>query len=186
MDRLPLSLLRCPQCAVDLNVAPSTECADCTGCPLSYPVRDEAPVLVISEATARPIATDPEFERLVAEAVAAPFLGWDWSWLEGRRSISHDPAGDVMALYDARARELVATATAVLDLGTGGGERLANYAPLAPVAVATEAHAPECAGRRRAPQAPRRADHPERPGLPGLARPPAWQPLAVSPAPFRR
>lgn len=61
---------------------------------------------------------------------------------ECSRTISHDQAGNVMALYDARARELVATAMAVLDLGTGGGERLATYAPLPPVAVATEAHVP--------------------------------------------
>ena len=51
-------------------MAPFTERADCTACSLSYPIRDGVPVLIISEATARPIATDPEFERLVAEAVS--------------------------------------------------------------------------------------------------------------------
>ncbi len=27
---------------------------------------------------------DAEFDRLIAEAVAAPFSGWDFSWLAGR------------------------------------------------------------------------------------------------------
>ena len=28
---------------------------------------------------------DPEFDQLLAEAVAVPFSGWDFTWLAGRR-----------------------------------------------------------------------------------------------------
>src|SRR5205809_7761568 len=91
-----VALLRCPQCGGRLSPAPDagmTSRLDCDACPLGYPVRDGVPVLVIGEATARPIRTDPEFDRLVAEAVAAPFSGWDFSWLGDRRRSPPDPRG---------------------------------------------------------------------------------------------
>src|SRR2546425_11464114 len=31
------------------------------------------------------MGADPEFDQLLAEAMEAPFSGWDFSWLEGRR-----------------------------------------------------------------------------------------------------
>ncbi len=163
MDRLPIDILRCPQCTAPLDLAPSDEYVDCRGCPLSYPIQNGIPVPVIAEARARPIATDPDFERLVAEAVAAPFSGWDLSWLESRRTTSGDQPGQLMDLYDTRARELVAGATAVLDLGTGGGERLARCAPFPSLAIATEAYAPNApiAAKRLEPLGVRvvRTDH---------------------------
>jgi SAM-dependent methyltransferase len=145
MNHLPLRILRCPQCTGALDWAPDRDRVVCLQCPLSYPIRGGVPLLVIAQASARPIETDPEFERLVAEAVAAPFSGWDWSWLLGRRTEDVDPPGRLMDLYESRARDLLTGATAVIDLGTGGGERLAGFAPLPPLAVATEAYEPNVA-----------------------------------------
>src|SRR5438105_11398653 len=64
---------------------------------------------------------DPEFDRLLAEAVAAPFAGWDFSWLEGRRVEEEDreTAWD----YEERVLKRVQSAASLLDVGTGGGER---------------------------------------------------------------
>jgi SAM-dependent methyltransferase len=130
----------CPQCSGTLEA--DTDALNCRGCPLSYPIRDGVPLLVIDRARARPTPTDPQFDRLVAEAAAAPFSGWNWSWLDGRRVTAPDPHGDLAELYDARAPSLVASSTAVLDLGTSGGERLATYGPFPSVAFATEAYRP--------------------------------------------
>ncbi len=83
---------------------------------------------------------DPEFNRLIAEAVAAPFSGWDFSWLEGRRVEEEDR--ETVWDYEERARKLVQAADSLLDLGTGGGERLSRLGPFPPLVVATEAYGP--------------------------------------------
>ncbi|MGD8626113.1 MAG: class I SAM-dependent methyltransferase [Anaerolineae bacterium] len=49
----------------------------------------------------------------------APFTGWDFSHLDGRMIEERPPWS-----YPARAAELMDQARAVLDMGTGGGERL--------------------------------------------------------------
>ena len=84
------------------------------------------------------------FDELVAEALAAPVAGWDFSWLgHRRRDLDRLPwrwhdliAG---AVRDTGARTLV-------DMGTGGGEVLTGYlasgGPVPPIVVATEAWAP--------------------------------------------
>jgi SAM-dependent methyltransferase len=72
----------------------------------------------------------------------APFHGWDLSWLESRKTTTFVGADNPMEIYDARAAVLVAQSTAVLDLGTGDGNRFAAYAPFPEVAFATESHAP--------------------------------------------
>lgn len=81
---------------------------------------------------------DPEFDQLLAKAVAAPFSGWDFSWLEGRRIEEVEVVWD----YEERARQLVRSVASLLDLGTGGGERLSQLGPFPPHAVATEAYGP--------------------------------------------
>jgi SAM-dependent methyltransferase len=48
-----------------------------------------------------------------------PFTGWDFSYLDGRMIEEHPPWS-----YLPRARELMRGSSAVLDMGTGGGERL--------------------------------------------------------------
>ena len=48
-----------------------------------------------------------------------PFTGWDFSYLDGRMIEEHPPWS-----YPARARTLMQQSASVLDMGTGGGERL--------------------------------------------------------------
>ena len=139
-----VDVLICPQCSGHLDWTTGRLRLDCRVCPLSYPVRDGVPVLVIDQADVRPVATDPEFDRLVAEALAAPFSGWDWSWLAGRRTATYSPH-DLAPVYAERARALVAESVGVLDLGTGGGEQLARYGPFPSLAVATEGYPPNVA-----------------------------------------
>jgi hypothetical protein len=54
---------------------------------------------------------DPEFDRLIAEAVAAPFSGWDLSWLEGRRVEVEDR--ETSWDYEERARKQVRSAASL-------------------------------------------------------------------------
>ncbi|MFD6435728.1 class I SAM-dependent methyltransferase [Streptomyces venezuelae] len=75
----------------------------------------------------------PTFDDLVAEAVAAPTEGWDFSWFEGRAT----EARPSWRYAESMARRL-AHASASLDIQTGGGEVLASAATLPPLAVATE------------------------------------------------
>lgn len=84
-----------------------------------------------------PAPVDEEFDSLVNEALDHSFRGWDFSWLNGRW-IEDEPPWD----YGALALERVRSSRALLDMGTGGGEFLAALAPLPPIAIATEAYAP--------------------------------------------
>jgi SAM-dependent methyltransferase len=83
-------------------------------------------------------ATD--FDRLVADALEASFSGWDFSWLEGRWTEDPPPWS-----YRQRVLAALAGVTALLDLGTGGGEFLASLAPLPPDTWATENYLPNMA-----------------------------------------
>jgi SAM-dependent methyltransferase len=78
---------------------------------------------------------DSELDRLLQEADAQPFRGWDFSFLEGRLS-EEKPSW----AYDARvsARRVYP----LLDMGTGGGEFFSTLAPFRGLAVATEAWPP--------------------------------------------
>jgi SAM-dependent methyltransferase len=80
---------------------------------------------------------DPGFERAIADALAQPFSGWDFSHLLGRRVQERPPWN-----YEAMVRNRFATGQPALDLGTGGGELLASLAPLPPGMIATEAYEP--------------------------------------------
>ncbi|MEK7766260.1 MAG: methyltransferase domain-containing protein [bacterium] len=67
-----------------------------------------------------------------------PFAGWDFSHLKGRLLEDNPPWS-----YPARAAELLRRSAAVVDLGTGGGERLLELREAWPVKVAaTEDHPP--------------------------------------------
>jgi SAM-dependent methyltransferase len=84
------------------------------------------------------------FETLVQQAWEHGIQGWDWSFLEGRMSttpLSWD--------YTALARQRMAEARAMLDIGTGGGELFSGLGPYPPLTVATEAYPPsaDLAGR---------------------------------------
>lgn len=85
------------------------------------------------------------FEDLVAEGVAVPTEGWDFSWFEGRASEERPSWG-----YAVSAGERLSGAEAVLDIQTGGGEvldfALAAAAPARPLlAAATEGWPPNVA-----------------------------------------
>jgi SAM-dependent methyltransferase len=67
-----------------------------------------------------------------------PFIGWDFSHLNGRMLEEQAPWS-----YDARAVELLRQSSAVVDMGTGGGERLLSFRSHWPAKVAaTEAYPP--------------------------------------------
>ncbi len=77
------------------------------------------------------------FDALLAEAAAAPTSGWDFSWLGARLRTRPLPWD-----YDAVVRERARSSPDLLDLGTGGGERLARLTDRSARTVATEAWAP--------------------------------------------
>jgi SAM-dependent methyltransferase len=79
----------------------------------------------------------PTFDELVSEALAAPFSGWDFSWLIGRSTSSRLPWR-----YQRVVERLATGAAAMLDMGTGGGERLSGLAVRASRTVATEGWPP--------------------------------------------
>jgi SAM-dependent methyltransferase len=67
-----------------------------------------------------------------------PFTGWDFSYLNGRMLEEQPPWS-----YMARAAELMQHASSVLDMGTGGGERLLELRAYWPAkVVATEDYPP--------------------------------------------
>ena len=65
----------------------------------------------------------------------APFEGWDFSYLKDRWLEEQPPW-----YYKETAKELVKSVTAVLDMGTGGGEVLASLVPLPKHTIATEGY----------------------------------------------
>ncbi len=67
-----------------------------------------------------------------------PFTGWDFSYLDGRMLEDQAPWS-----YTSRAAELMRQASAVIDLGTGGGERFLKLQDCWPrKVVATEDYPP--------------------------------------------
>jgi hypothetical protein len=87
------------------------------------------------------------FDELIAEAEAAPFSGWDFSWLRARSRSEELPWR-----YTTEVTALAEAADSMLDQGTGGGELLAGIRPLPARTVATESwppNVPVAAGRLR-------------------------------------
>ena len=68
---------------------------------------------------------------------AAPFAGWDFSYLDGRMAEARPPWS-----YPDLARSAVAQAHDVLDIATGGGEVFSSFAPFPGRATAVEGYAP--------------------------------------------
>jgi SAM-dependent methyltransferase len=77
------------------------------------------------------------YEDLVGEAVGVPIIGWEFAWLDGR-AVGSDPSWSYLEV----ARPLVRRARSLLDLDTGGGELLAELAPLPGHTVAVESWMP--------------------------------------------
>ena len=83
------------------------------------------------------MAVDQNYEQLVSEATGVAITGWEFAWLDGR-AVGSEPSWS----YPALARQLTKRAGSLLDLDTGGGEMLAELAPLPPHTVAVESWPP--------------------------------------------
>jgi len=91
-----------------------------------------------------------DFDELLRSAFLHPIQGWDFSWLREEGRYQEDPLPWVYSeLVARRARR----SPDLLDLGTGGGERLAAITPHPQLTVATESYPPNVgiAARRLAP-----------------------------------
>jgi len=95
-----------------------------------------------------PITNQTRFERLIQEALAQEFSGWDFAYLD-RRMLGGDLSWD----YAAIVQDHLPAAKTLLDCETGGGELLSSLAPLPPLTAATEGYPPNVpvAGRRLLP-----------------------------------
>ncbi|HEY3907878.1 MAG TPA: class I SAM-dependent methyltransferase [Streptosporangiaceae bacterium] len=80
------------------------------------------------------------FDELVNEAATAEVGGWDFSWLNGRATEERPSWG-----YAKMMAKRMASASAALDLQTGGGEVLAKVPKLPALTIATESWPPNVA-----------------------------------------
>ncbi|MGI9005580.1 MAG: class I SAM-dependent methyltransferase [Streptosporangiaceae bacterium] len=76
-------------------------------------------------------------DELIAQAVAAPFAGWDFGWLNARSSVTALPWS-----YQDEVLRHAASASTMVDMGTGGGEILAALPGRPARTVATESWPP--------------------------------------------
>ena len=79
-------------------------------------------------------------DELIAEAVAAPIEGWDFSWLDGRATEGRPSWGFQRLMF-----QRLASVSAALDIHTGGGEMLAEAEKFPPTMAATEWWPPNAA-----------------------------------------
>jgi len=91
-----------------------------------------------------PIPTHTTFEDLLAEGASVPLEGWDFSWFEGRATEERPPWG-----YARMMAGRMETASAALDIQTGGGEVLATVRRPPAVLAATESWPPNVERARR-------------------------------------
>src|SRR5260370_28007852 len=121
--------------------------------------------------------TSKGFDELIAEAESQPFASWDFSFVKDRMVEAPLPWD-----YLVEVLERLSGVSALLDLGTGGGEVLSRIAPFPPRTLAAEEYAPNApiAARRLHPlgtqvvryEAPMEnyaapgAPRPNKPGLP--------------------
>lgn len=75
--------------------------------------------------------------ELIADGIAHPISGWDFSWVAGRMRSTAPPWS-----YDRIVAVAAARSPDLLDLGTGGGEWLAQLRSRPPRTVAVEGLAP--------------------------------------------
>jgi SAM-dependent methyltransferase len=77
------------------------------------------------------------FDRLLADATAQEFSGWDFSWALDRWR-EDPPPWDYAAIVQAHLNGV----DTLLDMGTGGGEFLSSLVPLPDQTYATEGYLP--------------------------------------------
>lgn len=95
---------------------------------------------MVDEALAECSPMDRTFEDLVDEAASVSVDGWDFSWLAGRATEQRPSWG-----YQRQMSARLQTATAALDIQTGGGEVLAEAEKFPPTMAATESWPPNIA-----------------------------------------
>ena len=78
-----------------------------------------------------------DFDRLITQAQSMEFAGWDFS-VFGDRFTDPEPSWSYRQVVSG----LMGSATAVLDMGTGGGELLAELLPVDARVCATEGYPP--------------------------------------------
>ena len=84
------------------------------------------------------------FEELVAEGESVPVERWDFSWFDGRATEDRPSWG-----YSKLIADRMATASAALDIQTGGGEVLSEIPHPPLVLAATESWKPNLELARR-------------------------------------
>ncbi|TVT54782.1 class I SAM-dependent methyltransferase [Amycolatopsis rhizosphaerae] len=82
----------------------------------------------------------PTFDELLSEGASVPVGGWDFSWFSGRATEARPSWG-----YARLMAERMASATAALDVQTGGGEVLATLSRPPALLAATESWPPNLA-----------------------------------------
>ena len=83
------------------------------------------------------------FDELVTEAQSADVTGWGFDWLDGRATEERPPWR-----YSSLLARRLSTATAALDIDTGGGEVVDEAPVLPPRMAVTESHRPNIAVAR--------------------------------------
>ena len=83
------------------------------------------------------------FDELVTEAQSADVTGWGFGWLDGRATEERPPWGYARLLAGR-----LSTATAALDIDTGGGEVIDEAPVLPPRMAVTESYRPNIAVAR--------------------------------------
>lgn len=103
------------------------------------------------------------FDSLLEAGASADVSGWDFSWLNGRATEERPPWG-----YARQLALLLGTASASLDIQTGGGEVLAEAEVFPAAAVATESWPPNVAKAAQLlhPRGVVVVAHPDEPPLP--------------------
>lgn len=79
------------------------------------------------------------FERLIEEIDGYNFSGWDFSYITDTGRMQEGP---LRWNYFSKIRPYLYKAERLLDLGTGGGERLSRFTPLPKETYATEGYKP--------------------------------------------
>ncbi len=85
----------------------------------------------------RTVRNDGELREWLQREERVPLEGWDFSYIAERGREDSLPWS-----YTAIVRDALSGVRSLLDLGTGGGERLASFTPLPPDTHATEGYAP--------------------------------------------
>ena len=83
------------------------------------------------------VKVDSDFQKMIDEAMQAPFSGWDFSFIRGRWN-EEKPSWNYRDIVVSHMENI----QSMLDMDTGGGEFLASLPKLPPHTFATEGYIP--------------------------------------------